>query len=326
MNTKQVLGTVTLVAIVGVTIYAIKKSKDITKSEGEAISLDEARYIVNEVKELDSSREEDMYDESQDFEEMKEEMKEVADWNRGYMGNEPAVEDEDVKTYGRIVKGIGYDTFSNRVDEDDDDDTEEEDAEDFLQELEFDEFNRQKPVIEEGNELRYEPNSVEALRQFRQMELMEWQPNEDTYQTLEMLFDFPFEPQNDGDEMLRNQIIDYRAHFFGITSKWVKLVSYADVILHYAKKVQFNCDETVGYWTNYFLEFNNLFHGYSSQAIDEEIRELNAHTYFNEERATFGLFGLTRESMDQAIRIADGNIDRSVTYEIEFNEFLKSCI
>lgn len=320
MNTKHILGTVTIIAIVGGTIYAIKKSKDLQKAEGEEISLEEARYIVAKERtgvtvgpiNIDGTP---TSFEVTDMEEVIDECREVADYNRSFMGNKPA---EENPGYGRIIKGLGYDTHS--------DDIEEDEEEEMLPDPEIMEYNKiDRAGDEEENVLRHEPNSVEALNQFRRMELAEWTVNEDNYQTMSMLFDFPFEPKNNGDEMLLTQIIDYRAQFFGLGSRWVKQISYADVILHFARKAVFNCDETIGYWVNYFLEFNNLFHAYSSQAIDEEIESLNSHTYFNEERATFGLFGLTRESMDQAIRIADRNYG-SVTYEIEFNEFLKSCL
>jgi hypothetical protein len=178
----------------------------------------------------------------------------------------------------------------------------------------------------EDIELRYDPNSRDARNQFIRMELAEWRPLEDNYQTLLRLFDFPFKPQNDGDELMATQVIDYRVRFFGFGSRWCKEVTVADIIMHYSRKAEFNCGENVRYWADYFLEFNELDFTKANHEIDEVLLRLNSHTYFNEERATFGLFGLTRECMDQAIRIANGNVDRSVTYEIEFNEFLKSCV
>ena len=175
-------------------------------------------------------------------------------------------------------------------------------------------------------ELRHDPNSVEAKHQFIRMELADWTPMDYGYRVMLKLFDFPFVPQNDGDEMLRTQLIDFRVQFFGFNSRWVKDISMADVIIHYARAAEFNCGESMRYWVEYFLDFNGFDDEMASHTIDKIINQHNAHAYFNEERATFGLFGLTRESMNQAIAIANRNIDRSVTYEIEFNEFLKSCI
>src|SRR5205085_4452626 len=136
-------------------------------------------------------------------------------------------------------------------------------------------------------------------------------------QTLTNLFNFPFKPQNDGDHDLYTKVIDYRVQFFGFGSRWSKEVTIADVILYFARNAEFNVGESVRYWAEYFLEFNDLDFTQPSYIIDERLNELNSHTYFNEERATFGLFGLSRVAMDSAINIANRNIDRSVTYEIE---------
>lgn len=294
MKMKHILGTVTIVVIIGGTIYAIKKSKDLQKTE--EISLGEARDIVSE-RAFNEAYAEHF--------EVTTDVVEILDEEEMYILKEGVREAASFKSS----------------------------TESFYEDEEFeDDEYEERPIIEtitlagEDNELRYEPNSKEARSQFIKMELSEWRLLEDTYQTMTNLFEFPFQPRNDGDYDLKTAIIDYKARFFGFGSIWTKEVTYADVILHYARAAHFNCDESVKYWVEYFLEFNELDFTRPSRHIDEMLEALNHHTYFNEERATFGLFGLTRESMDQAIRIANRNIDRSVTYEIEFNEFLKSCL
>lgn len=340
MKLSHIMGTVTIIAIVGGTIYAIKKHKDLEKSKGEEISLAEAREIVakeesnredeihftvgpivvdgiptsfelddvkelteNDISQLDRTRQKHVLNggSMEEVEELTEEemeilkdgVREMASWNRSFM---PDDEEED---YEEIEGPI--------IDEEIDDSV----------------IGRFK---EEDRTLRCEPSSIDALKQYKRMELADLGYNSEVYQTMLRLFDFPFEPQNDGDHMLLTQIIDYRVQFFGFGSKWAKEVTFAEVILHYAKSAQFNCDETVEYWVNYFLEFNDLYYQYSSGVLDAAINTLNAHQYFNEERQTFGLFGLTRQYMDQAIKNASRNFDNSVTYEIEFQEFLKSVL
>jgi hypothetical protein len=316
MKLRHILGTVTIVAIAGGTIYAIKKSKDLKKAEGEEITLAEAKEIVAEREAAEG------------FEKSYKE----------HFGDDikfaPRFEDEVMTSVSAYAQADVKATHAIYADLEDDEDIDETIEGPSIE----DDFKPQfQPVAEETDDdigifteedrtLRYEPSSVDALKQFKRMELADLVHNDDTYQTLLRLFDFPFLPQNDGDEMLRTQLIDYRVQFFGFGSKWAQRITFADVILHYARAAEFNQGESVGYWVDYFLEFNDLWHQYSSQALDLAIDTLNKHKYFNEERATFGLFGLTRESMDQAIKIANRNIDRSVTYEIEFNEFLKSCL
>lgn len=296
MKLKHILGTVTIIAIIGGTIYAIKKHKDLEKTEGEAISLDEARAIVADKG-----------------------LEEVIEVKKLTENEEPYKSYDTVKVY----------RYLDELEEDEDED-EYEDIDETTDGPSIDEggweVGSKYTNNEEDEELRFEPNSKEAREQYIKMELAEWIPLEDTYETLLRLFDFPFKPKNDGDHILMTQIIDFKVQFFGFESKWAREVSIADIILHYARAAEFNCGESVRYWAEYFLDFNELDYTQPSHEIDDILDSLNSHAYFNEERQTFGLFGLTRESMDQAIKIANRNIDRSVTYEIEFNEFLKSCL
>lgn len=315
MKLKHVLGTVTIVAIIGGTIYAIKKSKDLKKSEGEEISLAEAKAIVAD---REFHKEYDKH--------FPDKVKVGARFEGDKLVSVSVVEELDEEEMHILKEGVReVAAFRNSVEapyenEDFEDDEEEIEYEHMINEIDI------PTLTKEDRVLRYEPNTIDALNQFISMELAEWRTEDDAYQTLLRLFEFPFQPTCDGDDMLRTAIIDYRVQFFGFNSKWATQVTYADVILHYARAAHFNCDESVRYWAEYFLDFNDLWYQYSSGTIDQTLKALNAHTYFNEERATFGLFGLTRNSMDNAIRIANRNIDGSVTYEIEFNEFLKSCI
>lgn len=313
MNWKHVLGTVTIVTIVGGTIYAIKKSYDAKKEAETAISLEEAKAIVKSAKELEAKREEQMAENAEDFEEMIEDMKDVASYNRSFMKDEePSI----------VVK------TKQQYEEELDQDFNEEEEEKFstLADEDFMYIGEHNINPKEDLELRFEPNSVEAKHQYIRMELADWNPTDFAYRTLLKLFDFPFKPQNDGDEILRTQIIDFKVQFFGFGSRWVKDITIADIILHYARAAEFNCGESVRYWVEYFFDFNGFHDELTSQQIDHLLKYHNSHSFFNEETQTFGLFGLTRESMDQAIAIAGRNVDNSVTYEIEFNEFLKSAI
>ena len=348
MKTSHVMGTVTIIAIVGGTIYAIKKHKDLEKRKDQEITVEEARDIVakhkakteetvkftQDIEEVEDD-EEDFDDEEEDFdyEEVyverhepihRDEMADIvaeaqdeASWNAGfntsYSGSDQETIDNIVDEAHEVAShntGTTEHAEFNMPYYDDDDDSD----------------DKIGYFTEEDRKLRHEPNSMEALKQYKRMELAELEGANEVYQTMLRLFDFPFEPVNDGDHMLLTQIIDYRVRFFGFKSRWCKKVSFAEVILHYAKAAQFNCDESVGYWVEYFLSFNDLWYQYASTEFDRTISLLNAHKYFNKDRGTYGLFGIDSRSMEQAVRIANQNFDNSLTYEIEFQEFLKTCI
>lgn len=316
---NYILGATTITVIIGGTVYAIIRAKKESKVIEEAITLSEAREIVAE--------------HNKDVK--VEEVKEVVETKPAYS--------EEPRTI-QAVKASEY--VEEEYTEDEEDDLDLEDLSDDLDTPIHSRFynvdeNTPGPTIEplvdfyfeeegidpkEDKTLRYDPNSVEAKHQYIRMELADWHHDDDVYRTLLQLFEFAFVPTSDGDETLRTQIIEYKVQFFGFNSRWNREVSFADVILHYARKAEFNCGEGIAYWAEYFLSFNEFYWDNTSKQNDTLILRHNSHTYFNEERQTFGLFGLSREGMDQAIRTANMNLDRSVTYEIEFNEFLKSCL
>src|SRR5437763_9741361 len=167
MKMKHILGTVTIVVIIGGTIYAIKKSKDLQKIE--EISLGEARDIVSE-RAFDEAYAEHF--------EVTTDVVEILDEEEMYILKEG------------VREAASFKSSTESVYED--------------EEFEDDEYE-ERPIIEtitlagEDNELRYEPNSKEARSQFIKMELSEWRLLEDTYQTMTNLFEFPFQPRNDGD-------------------------------------------------------------------------------------------------------------------------------
>lgn len=312
---KYIFGVVTITTIIGGTVYVIIKSKQAKEAEEDAITLKEARELVEERNSQPG------------YESNKIKIQKGSDGDDELIFQVPIQEIEE--TGVRKIQGIRPSMLV--MDEEDDEEEEYDDIDELVEGPSIEplkDFMYYEDDIDpkEDKTLRYDPNSVDAKHQFIRMELADWEPNHDVYRIMLQLFEFPFVPTTDGDEMLRTQVIDYKVQFFGFNSRWNKEVSFADIVFHYARGAEFNCGESVQYWVEYFLDFNEFAWDSTSQEVDTLLMRLNSHSYFNQERQTFGLFGLTRESMDQAIKIANRNIDRSVTYEIEFNEFLKSCL
>lgn len=323
MNAKwrYILGTVTIVSIVGGTIYAIKKSKEVEKAEENAISIDEAREIVKQSKTEEALESSDVVvDVVIKEDELSEEEITTQQTTAALEGHIP---DRKIE----VLSKRDYDALL---------DEEQDEHPDVDERIEGPKFTveplRDFMYVEEGIDpkedktLRYHPDSVEAKHQFIRMELAEWEPMSDVYRILLQLFEVPFIPNSDGDEMLGTKVIDYKVHFYGFNSRWNKEVSYGDIVMHYARLAEFNCGETVAYWTEHFLYSAGFEWDMSEQQIDTLVMRLNSHSHRNPKRDTFGLFGIASEYMDEAIKIANRNADRSVTYDIEFNEFLKSCM
>lgn len=314
INWRYVVGIGTITGIIGLTTYSIILYKRQQKQEEDSISVDEAKDILAK-RDLEEEPKSDEIPTVPNMIEMEVELSEIR-----------AREEEHYKNVEEAAKPFHIDAkpLTEVIRE-----QEEEDLKIEEEELRK-EQNKYKaepePILleDEGDgKLRYDPNSDEALIQYMRMELADWAPNDEMYQILSVLFDIPFEPMNDGDRHLFSKLVDYRSEFFGPASRWSQRISFTDLILHFARLADFNLGKTVRHWAEEFIAFNNIDTSMSLDDIQHMFKEMTEHTYYNEEIDTYGIFGLDTASMNRAMDIAAGNIDDSLTYEIEFNEFLK---
>lgn len=288
MNRKQVMGLLTVTVIVGGSLYCIKKYKETLNSETE-INLEQARELLKqkdmEVREATAEVGEALGLSREEIDELIDESRDEAGWNSSFV-----TDTDDYDFYD----GLDY----NRP----------------LSEY----------ITEEEKVLRYNPDSIRARDQFIKMELAELLPSSPEYQLMKRLYDFNFEPLNEGDNILHSQLADYRQEFFGPQSRWNELVSFADIITHYARLIDFNIGNGVAHWITYMLGGLDIREIDSSFTIENAITRLNQHEYYNPKTASYGVFGLMEGSMRDAQIIADDTIDGEISYEIEFNEFLKN--
>lgn len=318
VNWSYVFGATTIALIVGGTAYAIYKARQSDKLEEEAISLEEAKDIVSKGRTEEKSTTTVVENPSDD-----------QGVDTGFVFEKPLTSKEILE--GRsILYDEEEELAMQELEEMDKEDKYPEvyesiEGPDIVPLTEYTSVDIDSDIDpKEDTTLRHDPNSLEARNQYIRMELAEWPIGVDEYNILLKLFEVKFIPKNDGDEMLRTQVIDHKVQFYGFNSRWVKEVSFADIIFHYARAASFNCGETVSYWVDYFLDFNEFVEDTNMEFMAHLVLQLSNHTYYNSEKGTYGLFGLSEEGMNQAIQTADLNIDRSVSFEIEFNEFLKS--
>ena len=189
-------------------------------------------------------------------------------------------------------------------------------------EIGLDEYENPTPIRKEDEELRHDPNSREARDQFIKMKIAEWPPDEGAHNILVYLFTFPFAPTTEDDKLLRKVLMYNREEFFGPDSKWNSRITWADVILHYAENLEFNLGHTITYWTEFILDNMGIHELMSSETVDEMLAHLSNHTFWNSDDR-FGLFGLDDDQLDDAYLIADDQVDPSLTFDIQFNEYLK---
>lgn len=341
VNWKYVVGFTTIAGVLGVSAYAIILYKREQKESENEISLEDAKAIVEEGKfrgsVVDRDKKIDIpedpskivdkvnYHKNQELIKATDSLYGATEWTN----DEGFLEEHHVDISS--CKDMTVHNVMARPLEEVEEENEKEDLELMEEELEEEKLE-QEPIllIDEGEgKLRYDPNSDEALLQFMRMELAEWAPHEEVYKTLEFLYDIPFEPKVDGDVHLHNKLVDYRGEFFGPASRWTLRVSFADLILHFARLTDFNVGGGVRYWVGHFLENNrmNIF-DMSDHHLEYMINLMNRHDFYYEDdngKVSYGFFSLDKRSIDKATEIASRNIDGTLTYEIEFNEFLKNA-
>ena len=193
-----------------------------------------------------------------------------------------------------------------------------EEAEDDVEE----EHENTTEDIEEEEKLLHDPNSHEARMQFIEMKLAEWPHEEGTRLMLFNLFAFPFKPTSEEDKLLKKVLAYNREEFFGPDSKYNSKITWADVILHYAENLEFNLGHSITYWTEFILDNMGINAMMSVETVDQMLLDLSNHTFWNA-GDQFGLFGLDDDQLDDAYLIADDQVDPSLTFDIQFNEYLK---
>lgn len=333
MNRKQVMGIITVSLIVGGTIYFIKKHIDSQDVE-RPITVEEAREIMNAkvaedvtFEEVIASTIEVVENSSMNGDEIRDLVDEARDevdfnasfgvYNKGVvvstqeMGmdelselKEDARADAVIASFSEIAAsdGNGYDFYDG--------------------------MSYSVPLIEyikeEDKVLRFEPNTIQARDHFIKMQLAELTPGQPEYQIMKRLYDFKFEPLNDGDEVLRSQLIDHRVQFFGPNSVWNEAVSIADIITHYARLTDFELGEGVCEWILHFVGNTDFYELAASVSFQDIIVQMNQHRYQDPRNNTYSIFGLSVGEMDEARDWAQTTMDGEVTYEIEYNTFLKA--
>lgn len=159
--------------------------------------------------------------------------------------------------------------------------------------------------IEELMELRHDPNSVEALEQFKQMKLAEFDSVSSARTALMDLFEIPYEPSCELDAELGNNLINQREDFFGVGSIHNEAITVADLLLYFAEKLTFEVDGDVVSWVSTFL--NNI--GYFNisgrkSSIYATISNLQKHFLVFDGR--WGIFGLGEEKYFEISKENDG--------------------
>lgn len=195
---------------------------------------------------------------------------------------------------------------------------------DLQENEEWDDFKKDEvtPEVRKGTD----PNSLDALEQYFSMQTAEFDngSNEDTL--IRMLHRHPFKPITLGDQTLQDALLSNRIDFFGMESKWTETVTWADVILHYAEKLNYHLEDGLTHWVRYMFDQIGIKRRDTKEDINMYLDDLVNHDFTNMTTGLFGLFGLDEAGQIDLESQLEYSVSKRYSFEMEFNSFLGMVI
>ena len=194
-----------------------------------------------------------------------------------------------------------------------------------LGELELAEGEVYRDYEEEGvEELRFPPNSEEALHQYKEMRLAEFDAMSFGRRQLYRLFKIPFQPSNNADSIIMGNMIHDRKEFFGRESIHNTDITVADLLLYFGNLADFDLDQGVEFWTNQFLFNLDFDYETSDMDLNHKIDALVDHELWGPEG--WGLFGLDEHQRNDAIGRSVRGYGGKLSFLIQFHVFLERAL
>lgn len=177
----------------------------------------------------------------------------------------------------------------------------------------------------EGDVLRHEPNSGEALEQYTLMRLADLAHNKDAYWVTYNLFEYKYEPITKADKLIKEYILNERILFFGADSIHAsdKEVTFAEFVLHYVELLEFDCGGGIAEWANYILKQLGISMSTDGAVINDILSKLMRHRFATD--GGFGLFGLKGENYIEFLETTN-NSPNNMSFREQYNIFTYSYI
>jgi hypothetical protein len=184
---------------------------------------------------------------------------------------------------------------------------------DFIQDP--DELLQNEPDLKERsktevNILRFDKNSYEAMGQYKQFRLANFNRNGQLHKLMMRLFDIDLVLNGDSDHSddLPDKIDEARINFFGVESKFIGQRSVAELILYFAERATFDFNKGPDYWASLWLRhyFNLNSELISQGGLESFAADLGHMKLYNTGKVEdlYGLFSLR----DRDIKDDSGDI------------------
>lgn len=235
---------------------------------------------------------------------------------------EEILEDEDEEEE-ELEYTVDFDEVNIAPSEDDDyhedEEIEEEDDEDEEEDVVIGYLEDEK----EGEILRHEPNSKEALAQFKAMVLSDYEENETLWDVLNKLWGYSYNPRNTADATVKKHLFEAREEFFGEDSRWNDQITFAEVVIFFGNKLAWDFDVDIIGCTKIIVDAIELDSTSGDTKITNTIADLVSHDFVSKDQR-YGLFGLALEDYREhilnypSVKVA---VNSDVTFNMEYDVF-----
>lgn len=169
----------------------------------------------------------------------------------------------------------------------------------------------------EGEILRHEPNSKEALAQFKAMVLSDYEENETLWDILNKLWGYSYNPRNTADATVKKHLFEAREEFFGEDSKWNEQITFAEVVIFFGNKLAWDFDVDIIGCTKIIVDAIELDGTSGDTKITNTIADLVSHDFVSKDQR-YGLFGLALEDYREHI-LNYPSVKVTVNSDVSFN-------
>src|SRR5699024_7880711 len=130
---------------------------------------------------------------------------------------------------------------------------------------------------EEDEEVRFPPNSLQALEQYERMMLAEFKYGSEDYTILKRLYTIRYIPYNEADKTIKEYMTEERKQFFGPASIHNSKITWGDVLLYFARTMDFDLDGGVAYWAGIMINNIGLTEGMGVLELESTLLSLTEH-------------------------------------------------
>lgn len=174
--------------------------------------------------------------------------------------------------------------------------------------------------VEEVEELRFPPNSKEALHQFEDWQLAEFQEQSPEWRALIRVSTTMFKPTNKQDQAIFDNLVREREAFFGVGSIWNHKISLTDLILYYANLLDFDLDGGVVKWASFLLRNLGITSGIGELALEGKALRIFTHTHSSAHG--YGMFGLSPEAYREMLEQVTNTTYSYLTFNAQYHTFV----